>query len=463
MKQFTKLLTLTVSILLFTSCQKDTLQLEMDEVATTQRSPEVLDIEENDSIYEEIIPILMKSKPEELQQLSTDDGIMLTGISPDEPQEPDNPRDPSNPQDPINPSWSDIRSTLFDLRDLPVNILVAENPGGRYLTAKRNTYKRWFKRYYVSAPAIFADKQEENNTTSQTFYLSYLMGGKYAIKTQFTGKEYYMIPGHYKSAPDDVFLFGVENPDDNYAKIFTFTPADTAEDAFYLENFQWDSDKSNPSNVWQPALGCNKSSRSYFDKYRNSKEQQFTIVPTEGFEIERIEYHNDNTAILTRIPDFIVTWTTYNNTKKEQQVSTNFGQSASKTSNFSFSKSISFSVNGTFSLKIPCFVKADGTFTTTTTTTATWGKSETFQDTRNYNFQIVVLPGTKVIAQAQVTRYLMEVRYTAYLKSIKTGRIVRLNGLWKGIDCTDIVTSYTEYDLNTNKAIRTTVVDRAAD
>lgn len=53
----------------------------------------------------------------------------------------------------------DFSNTLFDLRDLPINILVRDNPQGLYLTAKRKRYTKWFSSHYSSAPAIFTTKK----------------------------------------------------------------------------------------------------------------------------------------------------------------------------------------------------------------------------------------------------------------------------------------------------------------
>lgn len=358
-------------------------------------------------------------------------------------------------------SGINVEQTLFDLRDSPVNIIVNENVGqGNYLTAKRNRYKRWFKTYYSNAPARLENKQDDSNTNSQTFYLTYVpLIGQYTIKTKFEDNDYYMIPGSYKSSPNDEFLYGEQNCSNEYIKIFNFIPSDSNGESFRIENFKWSYDESN-SSVFSPALGCNNDSRTYFEKYWNSRRQEFKIAPIEDFEMERIEFHNDYSAVLSKQPDFVVTWTSINKTNVNQQLSTNFGKTASRTSSFSRSNSFSLSVTAGLDISIP-FV-ADGSIKTTAsnTHTATWGKSETFQDTRNYNFQIVVPAMRKIIAKAQVTRYLIKMHYTAYLKGTKTGKIIRVNGIWEGVDCTDIVTSYTEYDLKTNQLVATRLVYR---
>lgn len=358
-------------------------------------------------------------------------------------------------------SKHNIKQTLFDLRDTPVHILVNENVGkGKYLTARR--IKFWGGFYYNYIHAGFLDKlEEETDAFSQTFYLTPVpLIGLYTIKTKYGGQDdHYMILGHYTTSPEDDFLYSEANVPDDYMKLFDFIPSNDR-DSFYLEHFKWkSSDKSNKS-LWHPALTCDNNSWAVFEKYRQSRRQEFTIVPVEEFELESIEYHNDYRATLTQIPDFVITWTSINNTRVNQQMTTNFGQTASRTSSFSKSKSFSFSLKGDLNVGIPKVFEKTITITTSNTQTATWGTSETFQDTRNYNFQVVVAPRCKVVAKAMVTRYQVKMPYTAYLKGKKTGKIIRVSGIWEGVDYTDITCNYTEYDLKTNQPLATRSVLR---
>ena len=65
---------------------------------------------------------------------------------------------------------------LFDLRGLPVNIVVKENTNGsRFLTAMRKKKTFLWNTSYTSLPACFAQKQNDGNTSSQTFYLNYIL------------------------------------------------------------------------------------------------------------------------------------------------------------------------------------------------------------------------------------------------------------------------------------------------
>ena len=229
---------------------------------------------------------------------------------------------------------------LFDLRDLPVNIIVKENTsGGLFLTAKRKEVKRFLRKtIYTPLPAIFDHKQGDSKVTAQTFYLSYVpLVGEYTISTRFDGVTFPMSVGNYSSDPDTKFLFSREGTV-NAEDAFSFKQADAEASSFYLENSLWvgSDDPSNPTfwNVWNYSLG-NRSSATYFDKYRGLRTQQFVVSPIEDFKISKIEYDNDYSAVLEKAPDFVINWTTTNATSVPQEVTTNFGRTATKTSSFS--------------------------------------------------------------------------------------------------------------------------------
>lgn len=140
-------------------------------------------------------------------------------------------------------------------------------------------------------------------------------------------------------------------------------------------------------------------------------------------------------------------------------MSTNFGSTASKTSSFSKTLGILLTVAGSVEVKISLVLDNKINTSLTTSASATWGESQTTQDTRNYNFQIVVPAQRRVVATATVSRYHMKLGYTAYLTGVNTGRTIKVKGVWDGVDCTDIVTSFTEYDLLTNAYIKTTTIN----
>lgn len=56
----------------------------------------------------------------------------------------------------------------------------------------------------------------------------------------------------------------------------------------------------------------------------------------------------------------------------------------------------------------------------------------------------------RIIAEAIVARYQLNVGYTTYLRSVNTGKEIRLEGRWSGIDCAEIKAKCTEYELDSN-------------
>lgn len=267
--------------------------------------------------------------------------------------------------------------------------------------------------------------------------------------------------GSYSSAPTNYFLYARTGSAQSSDE-FTFNSSDNEGSNYYIQNSLWigSDDPNNPTpwNVWNYTLGCNNTS-TYFDKYRNLGTQQFTINPLDNFTITKIEYNTDQTAILERAPDFVVNWSANNATSVSQQMSTNFGSTASKTSTFSKTLGVSFSMTGTVKVGIPFIVDGKVSTTLGTSASATWGESETTQDTRNYNFQIVVPAMRRVVATATVSRFHMKLGYTAYLTGVNTGRTIKVKGVWDGVDCTDIITNFAEYDLLSNTYIKTTTIN----
>lgn len=132
-----------------------------------------------------------------------------------------------------------------------------------------------------------------------------------------------------------------------------------------------------------------------------------------------------------------------------QQLSTGFSSTATRTSSFSNTYGVSVSVTSSFSVNVPV-ASSNLTISMNSSYSHTWGKSETQSDTRNYNFPISVPPYCRIVAEAIVARYQLNVGYTTYLRSVNTGKEIRLEGRWSGIDCAEIKAKCTEYELDSN-------------
>lgn len=353
-----------------------------------------------------------------------------------------------------------LMNTLFDLRDTPVRIFSKTGKSGRYFTAKRKKYKKGLKTHYASVQAIFEEKRDtdKDKESSQIFYLSYVpLVGEYTIKTNFyhDSDDYYMVPGYKESAPNDYFIFG-STAGAGAEGEYEFKPVDGS--YFNIETLLVGSDDpENPSqyNVWNYSWE-NEGSKSHLAKYRNLDFQKFCLEPVDEYEVLRVEYHDDMTAQIVQMPDFVAVWEYQNYSSVAQQMSTRFTSSATETSSFSNTKGISVSVSASISVGVPNG-GAGGSFTVNNTVSDsyTWGASETKTDTRDYNFPIVIPPYRRIVAEAHVTRYKLNVGYTTYLKNSRTGEQIRLDGRWEGIDCAEIKAKCKEYELDSENILST--------
>ncbi len=349
-----------------------------------------------------------------------------------------------------------LDNAIFDLRDLPVHILVNSSAGGRYLTARRDWIHKWyeFHRRYFPIQSNFRTKIDNDyDVEAQTFYLSYVpLTGQYIIRTQFEGTDYYLQPGTLSSAPNDYVLYA-DTDGSSYQRSFYLRPVNG--DNFYMESYLVGSDNPNsptPYNVWN-YVAESKSGNGHFAKYTGGSNQLFSLEPVGNFEVVRVEYYLDNTAVVEQIPDYVATWHATNNTDSPQQGTAAFSRKAETSSSFSVGHGVSMTVSAEFTAKTP-YVDAKAGLSLTQSSTQTWGKVTTETDTRSYDFPLTIPPHSRVVAYARVTRHQMKVRYTAYLRDQKTGREIRMNGYWEGVDCTDIETEYEQYDLRTNTRVK---------
>lgn len=152
---------------------------------------------------------------------------------------------------------------------------------------------------------------------------------------------------------------------------------------------------------------------------------------------------------MSQVPDFIVNWSYSNGSSVSQSMTTNFGSKASRTSSFTENNSFSLKVSTTIKAKVPFLASGQIQTEVASSHQFTYGESETLEDTRSYNFPLTVPAKTKIIATAKVTQFILSVPYIATLKGKNTGNIIKVAGVWEGVDLTDVDVIVTETDLTT--------------
>lgn len=182
-------------------------------------------------------------------------------------------------------------------------------------------------------------------------------------------------------------------------------------------------------------------SRTSLEPGLSLKNWLFVCARNEALDVLRSKWAKDVAKVQEIMEDAQVSVT--------QQLSTGFSSTATRTSSFSNTYGVSVSVTSSFSVDVPV-ASSNLTISMNSSYSHTWGKSETQSDTRNYNFPISVPPYCRIVAEAIVARYQLNVGYTTYLRSVNTGKEIRLEGRWSGIDCAEIKAKCTEYELDSN-------------
>ncbi len=345
---------------------------------------------------------------------------------------------------------NNLSTTLFDIRDMPVNIINSNSTYDTFLTAKRRKYRKWFKTHYATATAEFLqNKTDRSDTQSQTFYITASPYGTYQIKTSFNNTgDHYMTPGSLSSDPSNYVLYASSS----YMSESDFEFKCSDDEHFQIESILVgcdDPDNPTPYNVWNYSLES-LSMKSHFSKYNNLATQKFTIMPEEEFIFDRIEYDLEHGAeTITRIPDFVTYQTLTNRTSIQQSYTATFSNKAVTSSSFSNNIGVSLKTNKEISILVPKIL--DSLLSLSGSYSRTWGKNETVEDSRSYSFPIIAPPYTKIVASANVKRYQAQVNYITYFKGKTSGREVRIYGQWEGIDCNEINYTIEEYDLNSTK------------
>ncbi|MDR0546029.1 MAG: hypothetical protein LBG77_00340 [Dysgonamonadaceae bacterium] len=275
-----------------------------------------------------------------------------------------------------------------------------------------------------------------------------------AIQTQVNGSKKLLSAGTYASNPNNYVLY-VKDGSNSLGAVWNIYPTSSETDTYVIENEDLIAQGSSGYwyDVYNLVIGAN-GQKINFGQYQNKRTQQFEIRPVDTFVLESIEYINDGTAYFEQIPDFEVFVSFSNNTSTKQTFQFSMASKATKTSTFSNTTSLSLNISTDIKCGVPVFASGKISTSLGTSSSYTYGQSESQEDTRNYNFPIETEPGTKVDAKLCVSRYNLNVRYIATLVGKNTSKKLKVEGVWSGVDCTDIRITLNEINLNSNVVTR---------
>lgn len=247
------------------------------------------------------------------------------------------------------------------------------------------------------------------------------------------------------------------------------------------ENNYWPSMDSNSSTLWN-FVPVGNTDRYYIEQSRipylnqkhyltvtahNSKDikvmsydgsprQEWQIKPIESYELIDVTYRLNPGDVVSSIPAFMESVTLNNNTALQQQMTVGFTHKATETSSFSKTTGLSLTISTGSSAKVGLpVVGVDFSINTSVTTSKSWtyGNTESQEDSRTYNFPMVVPPYSSYKADLKVSMTKLSVTYVATYKGLISKREVILTGKWDGVLAGKI--DYDIYDAKTNKFLRT--------
>lgn len=342
----------------------------------------------------------------------------------------------TNLEKPANVPISARDLGIDGILETPVNISVV-----------RNIYKDMYLKYNgLNQEITFSQFDSNNEDLKFLIHRMPLTGQYYFTPYRLSDNKYLLSSGHWvnnPSVPSDVNILYVKDTGNSLGTVWDITKG-KSENSFVLYNS--DLLEQGPGgwmDVYSLALCC-QDNAVRFTKYTGLPEQEFKISPCETFQIVSLTVDDDMSTI-SAAPSFVITKTFNNNGSTEQTFETGITERAKKTSTFNRNTSISTKVDT--SIKVGAFF-AENKITVSVGNNYEWsyGSSEEHEDTRNYNFPLIVAPFKNVRAVLTVTRTLASMNYTAVLKGMETGTLITESGTWDNVDCTTIKIDLQETD-----------------
>ena len=183
----------------------------------------------------------------------------------------------------------------------------------------------------------------------------------------------------------------------------------------------------------------------------DSGRQQWKIEEVGDFELVGISYYLTPEDVNVTLPSYIATTTVVNNSPVTQTQMAHFSNKASETS--SFTKTLGISIRVSSSLRTAVPVLVENTLVVETQSSYLWSYSstESKEDTRSYDFPVVVPPFSAVRTNAIIGLRRVSAGYEATFRSKITQKIKKVQGKWTGILPDEI--SYIITDLNTGSTL----------
>lgn len=315
---------------------------------------------------------------------------------------------------------------FFDIRELPVNIIVRENT--------HNSEARYLTSNGVQSEVSLTAK---NNSDNQKFKLYIMPLTGYIYIKDYQG--HLLSMGVYTNAPDVRVLY-IKDGTSSQGSCWDFLKGEQREKSNILENA--DAIAQGPGGMWDvynEVIGV-KNSKIYFDKYRNSATQEFEIRLIEDLTIVSGPTYNLAGVSPEEKPSYILRGTVHNRYTTPSQMTIQYTEGANVSSSFTENNSYTTTVSANAGISTPIF-----SFGGSLSTSNTYGFSYTNGSVKNisymFNQTVTVEPLSSVRVTAVVKNYYVSCDYNALVEG-SSGRRFTIYGRWNGISCADV-----DYDI----------------
>lgn len=201
------------------------------------------------------------------------------------------------------------------------------------------------------------------------------------------------------------------------------------------------------------------SSKTILSTSENIGKQNWKIEPAEEYKIDKMEYFLNSGNNFIPLKQYVYTKELKNNTSIQVNKSETFKSTVTLTSTFSETEGLSISnkISATYKVgvNIP-LVSTEGSISTENTISKNWtytvGGTETRQIELTDNVSFIVPPYTTIIADVFVMEYTLSLNYRVTLTGLKTGKQIKLEGKWNGVQGTYF--SYELRDPKTNQLLK---------
>lgn len=323
---------------------------------------------------------------------------------------------------------------LIGVLDMPVNLIVKQNPYGRRYV----TYKGINKACMLESASGGDD---------QKFFIRWAPEGTgHFCLIPFSCPSGKLARGCYFIYPNLLILFACSNPNPLSVRLL-------CRNWYISRGFSDNTSYVFGSDDQSLVLGVNMDNGNFnFSNYVQGKRtQEFEVRLCDEFEIVEMTLSNSGTSSIASIPDFVISESYSNNTSSQQTMTTKITKRAQRTSSFNRKTSISTQLSTKFKVDVKWLAGGEIGFTVGTNAEWSYGEQETIADDREYNFPLIVDPWKRIDVSIKVGRKKANIDYKAKLLGVNTGAFIWEEGRWENVDCTDIVVTLVEYDAATGQ------------